>query len=190
LFRVPVRWRQLDARQRLELVVVAATITFSGLVLYSIIHEAGHLLFGRMWGGTPAWDQVSWTIFSGEEPHANFRSLPPESVPWMGAGGVLLPTLVGCALIIVSFQLHGRVTWWVHRVLISAGAILLLGNLGLFADTGHTLPLAIHLGAHGIAAQILALMPAMLTLIIWSYIGYLLRHRGKARERASANALE
>jgi hypothetical protein len=66
---------------------------------------------------------------------------------------------------------------------VSAGAVLLLGNLGLFADTGHTLPLALHWGFHGILAQIVALLPAMLTLAIYGYLGYRLRHRAEAPER-------
>jgi hypothetical protein len=143
--------------------------------LYSLVHEAGHLLFGWLWGDTPAWHQVSWTIFSGEEPHAAFRSLPDEAVPWMGAGGILLPTLVGCVLVAAGFWRGGRAARWVQLVLVTAGAVLLLGNLGLFADTDHTLPLALHLGLHGVLAQIVALMPAVLTLAVYGYIGYRLR---------------
>jgi hypothetical protein len=181
LFGLRIHLRQWAARRRRELAVVAATTAFMGLVLYSIVHEAGHLLFGWLWGGTPAWSQVSWTIFSGEEPHADFRSLPAEAVPWMGAGGMLLPTLVGCVLVAACFWRGGRAARWVQLVLVTAGAVLLLGNLGLFASTDHTLPLALHLGLRGALAQVAALMPAVLTLGVYGYIGYRLRVRSEAR---------
>lgn len=180
LFGVRVRRRQWDARQRRVLVLLAATAALSGLVLYSIVHEAGHLLFGCLWGGTPAWDQVSWTVFSGEEPHASFRSLPREAEPWMAAGGLLLPSLVGCVLVAAGSWRGERSAWWVQGVLVTVGAVLLLGNLGLFADSGHTLPQARHFGAHGTLAQIMALMPAMLTLAISGCLGYRLRWRAEA----------
>jgi hypothetical protein len=172
LFGVRVDRRQWDMRR---LLVVGGTAAFFGIVVYSLIHEAGHLLFGLLWGGKPAWDQVSWTVFSGEEPHAAFRSLPGDAVPWMSAGGMLLPTLVGCALVAVGFWWGGRVAVWLQLVLVTSGSVLLLGNLGLFADTDHMLPLALHLGFHGTLAQIVALLPAVLTLGIFGYIGYRLR---------------
>jgi hypothetical protein len=183
LFGVRVRRRQWDARRRLVFVVLGATTAFSGLILYSIVHEAGHLLFGWLWGGTPAWDQISWTIFAGEEPHAAFRSLPSDAVPWMAAGGMLLPTLVGCALVAAGLRRGGRGGSWIQLVLVAAGAVLLLGNLSLFVDTGHTIPLAHRLGFHGVLAQLVALTPAVLTLAIWVYVGYHLRFRPEAREQ-------
>jgi hypothetical protein len=176
LFGVRVDRRQWGTRRGLA--VIGVTTAFSGIVFYSIIHEAGHLLFGVLWGGTPDWDQVSWTFFSGEEPHAAFRSLPPQADPWMGAGGILLPTLVGCALLAAGYWRGRRFASWVHLVLVTAGAALLLGNLGLFADTGHTLPLAIHLGFRGILAQLVSVIPAALTLATYGYIGYRLRSQG------------
>jgi hypothetical protein len=175
LFGARMNWRQWSARRRIALVIIAATTAFTGIVLYSIIHEAGHLLFGWLWGGTPALHQVAWTIFSGEEPHANFRSLPPEAVPWMGAGGMLLPTFVGCALVAVGFWGGGRAPRWLQLVSVTAGVVLLLGNLGLFASTDHTMPLALYLGFRGVLTQIVALMPAVLTLAVYAYIGYRLR---------------
>jgi hypothetical protein len=98
---------------------------------------------------------------------------------------MLLPTLVGCVLVAGGFWRGGRVACWVQRVSVTAGAALLLGNLGLFADTDHTLPLALHLGFHGVLAQIAALMPAALTLAIFGYMGYRLRSRAEAPERPS-----
>jgi hypothetical protein len=180
LFGVRINRRQWDVRR---LFVVAGTAAFSGIVLYSVVHEAGHLLFGWLWGGTPAWDQVSWTVFSGEEPHAAFRALPREAVPWMAAGGILLPTLVGCILVAAGIRRGGRGAWWVQLVLVTAGAVLLLGNLGLFADSDHTLPLARHLGFQGTLGQLVALMPAVLTLAIFGYIGYRVRSRAEAPQR-------
>jgi hypothetical protein len=185
LFGVRIDRRQWSARL---LLVIGATTAFSGIVLYSLVHEAGHLLFGWLWGGTPAWNQVSWTIFSGEEPHAAFRSLPDEAVPWMGAGGMLLPTFVGCVLVAAGFWRGGRVARWVRLVLVTAGAMLLLGNLGLFADTDHTLPLTLHLGFHGVVAQIVALMPAVLTLTVYAYVGYRLRFWAEAPARIPRQA--
>jgi hypothetical protein len=178
LFGLRVDRRQWDARRRLVVAVIGTTTAFSGIVLYSVVHEAGHLLFGWMRGGTPAWDQVSWTVFSGEEPHVAFRSLPPEAVPWMAAGGMLLPTLLGCALMATGFWRGGRIVWWVQRVLVTAGAVLLLGNLGLLADTGHTLPLALSLGIRGVVAQVVAILPALLALAVYGYMGYRLRSPG------------
>jgi hypothetical protein len=50
------------------------------------------------------------------------------------------------------------------------GLGLLVGNLGLFADAGHTLWLAFHLGLSGVMAQIVARSPAVLTLAVFAVL--------------------
>jgi hypothetical protein len=156
--------------QRRRLRVAAAILAFSGLVVYSLVHEGGHLLFGVLFGGQPNWHAVRWTVFSGEEPHVAFQHLPSDALPWMSAGGILFPSFVGIALILLWWFAEKRVLWWLQLLTIIPGFVLLLGNLGLFADAGHTLPLALHFGLSGAMAQIVARSPAIVTLIVFAFI--------------------
>lgn len=164
-------WRvPLPGQNRRRWLVGALIMAFSGLVLYSVVHEGGHVLFGMLFGGELDPAGIRWTIFSGEEPHAAFRHLPPDAFPWMTAGGVLLPTLIGLVLVVIWFWRGGRMSWWLQFILVIPALALLLGNIGLFADAGHTLPLASHFGVHGVLAHVAALGPAIVTLIVFAFI--------------------
>lgn len=167
LWGLRLPWAGQDRRRRLA---AAAVLAVSSLVLYSLVHEAGHLLFGTLFGAQPDWHAVRWTVFSGEEPHAAFRHLPPGAEPWMSAGGILLPSLVGMMVLLLWTFLRRRTPWWVQLLAIIPGLVLLLGNLGLFADAGHTLALASHLGLGGVTAQIAARSPAIVTLVIFGFL--------------------
>ena len=161
-------WRRGQDSRRWR--VAAAILAFSGVVVYSLVHEGGHLLFGVLSGGRPNWHAVRWTVFSGEEPHVAFEYLPADAIPWMTAGGILLPTFVGIAVIAAWWLLGRRAVWWLQLLAVIPGLMLLFGNLGLFAEAGHTLPLAAHLGMHGAVAQIVARSPAFVTLLIFAVI--------------------
>lgn len=162
-----VSWRSLDRRRYR---VATAMLAFSGIVLYPAIHEGGHELFGTLFGARPSWGGVRWTCLQGEEPHAAFYSMPPEALPWMGTGGILFPTLIGLVLLLFWRFCGGRMRWWLQMLLVVPGLVLLAGNLGLFADVGHTLPLATHFGLGGVLAQIAARVPALVTLGMFAWI--------------------
>jgi hypothetical protein len=120
-----------------------ASFAFSAVIIYSIVHEGCHLLLGKLFGGRPSWHAVRWTVFSGEKPHIAFEHLPASVRPWMSAGGVLLPSLAGLALILLWSFVEKQARWWLQLLIVIPGLVLLLGNLGLFADGRHRLPLAL-----------------------------------------------
>jgi hypothetical protein len=165
----PSGWRIARPGQSLRRWRVAGLVlAFSGLVLYSVVHEGGHLLFGALFGGQQDWQAVRWTVFSGEQPHVVFRRLPEAAMPWMSAGGILLPTLVAVALLLLWHLLGRGATWWLQLLAVLPALALLLGNLGLLADAGHTLRLATHLGLRGAMAQVAACSPAVVTLVCFA----------------------
>jgi hypothetical protein len=86
LFGVRVDRRQWDARQ---LLAIGATTAFSGIVLYSLAHDAGHLFVGWLWRGTPVWHQGFMVDLFRRGAARAFRSLADAALTWMGAGGML-----------------------------------------------------------------------------------------------------
>jgi hypothetical protein len=128
---------QITSRRRLTFI---ATALVSGLIMYSVVHELGHYVFGTMFGGRVR--EAVWTVFEGDEPHVSFASLPPGAGVWMQAGGVLLPTALGVVIILLWLALRRRLSWLGHTLMLTPACILLTGNLGLLAaDDQHLIGL-------------------------------------------------
>jgi hypothetical protein len=126
--------RQIALPRRLTL---AGTALFSGLILYSVIHELGHYLFGRAFGGRVR--EVVWTLLEGDKPHVSFASLPPGTGVWMQAGGVFLPTAIGIGGIVLWLVLRRRLSWLGQTLILTPACVLIAGNLGLLAADDHHL---------------------------------------------------
>jgi hypothetical protein len=74
--------------------------------------------------------------------------------------------MVGLLLVVLWLRLGTKASWWLQVLMVAPGLVLLCGNLGLFVDAGHTLPLAIHLGLRATWAQIAARSPALITVVV------------------------
>ena len=59
---------------------LAGPCVLSGVVLYLVVHESGPLLVGAALGGEVDRNGVTWTVLSGQAPHAAFSHLPSPGV--------------------------------------------------------------------------------------------------------------
>lgn len=163
------------------------TAVISGL-LYSIVHESGHALFGVLLGGTV--ESVTWTIFSGVEPQVSFSHLPPSAEHWTWAGGYLVPTGVALVCMTVWFVcLRGlRSARFGLAVLLVPASVLLVCNLGclpeLFAPTSHLRSVASCCGLGKTGEVILATCLASVSLALMGMAVW------AARCRVSASNLQ
>jgi hypothetical protein len=175
-----MRYRPGTVRKRLrgiqgkQLFATIAVLVVSGLLVYSVVHEAGHLLFGIALGGTA--DHVVWTVFSGDEPNVSFSHLPERAAPWMSAGGNLLPTLVGLVLLGIWFPLSRRTPWWLQVGIAVPGLVLLTGNLGLLIDAGHMSALTRSFGLSGPVGRVIDLSPAVVTVACYGIVVRRMKH--------------
>ncbi len=131
---------------------IAATGVISGLLLYPITHEGGHVVFGMLYGAQPSWDGMVWTCLGGQEPQAAFSSLPQSAAPFMSAGGVIAPTLVALLLLVIWRFSYKNASWYVSAALISIAILFLFSTIGclfeLYRDT-HMDALSVHFGLTG-----------------------------------------
>jgi hypothetical protein len=158
-------------------VTIAVLLTLSGL-LYSAVHEFGHIAFGMLGGGKPNWQGVVWTPFSGEQPMASFREIPEIAQAWMSAGGVLFPTILGVLLVSIWICWSKRLPWYLAVAVIVPGLTFLIANIAIPVElitTGH----AGHMEVlaqwyHFSAFRTLAwdLLPFLLTLGAFMAAGY------------------
>lgn len=148
---------------------VAALIVLSGLVLYPVVHEAGHVLAGVLFGGTVDLDRVVWTPLTGEEPHVAFAALPESAGPWMTAGGTVLPPVVALLLLAIRRLLPGSRPWSVSTALLVVATLFLFSTLGclfeLYRDT-HLDALAVHFGLTGPVRLLFSLSPLIMATTV------------------------
>ncbi len=98
---VAARWLGAHAAKlgKKRVIFVLAVCVISGLIVYPVLHEGGHMIFGMWFGALPDWPGVVWTCVGREAPHGAFTYVPDEAVPFMQAGGHILPTLVALLLL-------------------------------------------------------------------------------------------
>jgi hypothetical protein len=122
------RRRRIDPRPAVAGFVAAVV---SGL-LYSVVHEFGHVIFGIAAGGTV--ESVTWTIFGNTQPHVSYACLPACAAPWAHAGGYLFPT--GLALFSLAVWYFRRRHWSppATAVLLVFAALMLLPNWGCLPE--------------------------------------------------------
>lgn len=161
-----------------RLTFFAATVVISGLVLYPVVHEGGHMMLGMLFGAIPNWDDVVWTPLSGVEPHVSFIYISESAVPFMAAGGYIVPTLVALLLLLIWRFIHKNASWYVSAALVSIAVLFLFSTVGclfeLYQDT-HMDALSVHLGLTGPLRIACSLSPLFVAIIACSWLGTKLR---------------
>ena len=113
-------------------VTIAATAILSWLVFYPFVHELGHLLPAVASGAEV--NKFIWTPLLGRT-HVSLNNVSESAIPWVDAGGILLPTIVGTVLVAVWISLPVKTPAPLWRIwLIIPGGIMLLGNFGLIFE--------------------------------------------------------
>ncbi len=172
--------------KRVLFLAVAAAI--SGAVLYPIVHEGGHIVFGMLFGATPDWHAVVWTSFGGEEPHASFAHLPEGAGPFMSAGGPILPTLFALVLLLVWRFVRQKAPWAVSATLVLVPVLFLFSTLGCLFElygNSHMDALAVHLGLTGPLRVAFSLSPLLLALACYAWIAMTFRRSRLATSHES-----
>lgn len=163
--------KRLGAKRVSFLVAIGV---LSGLVLYPVCHEGGHMIFGMLFGAMPNWDGVVWTVLSGVEPHASFSYLPESAVPLMTAGGPIVPTLVALLLLLTWRSIYKKASWYVSSVLVSIAVIFLFSTLGclfeLYRNT-HMDALSVHFGLTGLLRITFSLSPLLVAIAAYVWLG-------------------
>jgi hypothetical protein len=124
-----------------------------------VVHEYSHALVGAMLGGKV--ERVVWTNLGGEEMRAIFRSLPAAAEPWMSSAAILVPTLLGTAMLLWRYAARGRQSWFGGLVVFGLGASLLCNNFTLLLNPDHMLRLLSHFGMAAGGANLVARVPAL-----------------------------
>ena len=153
-------------------------MAISGIVLYPAVHESGHMLAGVLLGGEADLEGAAWTALSAEGPHSAFHSLPQHALPWMSAGGTVLPVLVGLLLLLAHRIVWRRAPWPVSAALMTISTLFLLSAVGslfeLHRET-HMDLLSVHLGLTGPARVLFSLSPFLVAGAAGLRIGPTLR---------------
>jgi hypothetical protein len=169
---------------------LAAMAVVSGFVFYPVFHEAGHMIFGMLCGAVPNWDGVVWTCLGGEEPHASFSDLPERAVPFMTAGGPIVPTLVALLLLLIWRFVYRRASWYVSAALVSIAILFLFSTLGclfeLYRNT-HMDALSVHFGLTGPLRIAFSLSPLLVAVTVYVWLGMKFRE-SESRKQQSEDA--
>ncbi len=157
-----------------RILFIAATAVISGLMLYPIVHEGGHMVFGMLFGAKPSWDGVVWTCLGGEEPHTAFSYLPESAAPFMSAGGPILPTLVALLLLVIWRFRCKSASWSESATLVSIAVLFLFSTLGclfeLYRNT-HMDALSVHFGLTGPLRIAFSLSPLLVATAAYVWLG-------------------
>jgi hypothetical protein len=87
---------------------IARSLTFVGvgilssLFLYPLVHKTGHLVPAIVSGAEA--ERFVWIPLMGS-PHVSLNQVSGTALPWVDAGGILLPTMIGTLLIWIWFLL-------------------------------------------------------------------------------------
>ncbi|MCA9238973.1 MAG: hypothetical protein KDA37_02185, partial [Planctomycetales bacterium] len=166
---------------------IALSSLLSCFVFYPFVHECGHLIPAVLSGATVK--EFVWTPFIGHA-HASLSDVSGSALPWVDAGGVLLPSLVGTALVVAWIAGPLRTSGAIWRLwLLVPGLVMLVGNLGLFieATVGSTSYRHMHLLAKGVGGEgriggTLEVLPAVWTVAMLALAIRLGLRRSKATE--------
>lgn len=153
-------------------------IAILSVLLYAVVHELGHWFVGYLGGGTAT--EIVWTPLSGEEPHVSFGTLPEAVVPWMIAGGVWIPTIIGLALVLTWLIFSRRIYRPLGYALIIPGVLFLLSNVACLLPAGpdgHRKALSTALGLQGFAGTLVEFSPPIVTVAAYWCIFMKLRKR-------------
>lgn len=165
----PVHFVRVKGIPRRRILVGASVLCVSGVLLYPIVHEGGHALFGLASGGKVT--SVVWTALSGDEPHVEISGLSEGGQAWMSAGGILFPTIVGVLLLGIWFPLRRRLPWYAAVMFVLPGFALLAGNLGYLIEViqgaGHLHALTRYYALSGLIGLAVKLCPVAATVVLF-----------------------
>jgi hypothetical protein len=163
--------KKLGTRRVLFLAAIPA---ISGLVLYPAVHEGGHMIAGILFGAKANWGGVVWTCFAGEEPHASFSHLPESAVPFMAAGGTIVPMLIALLLLLIWRCAAWKISWYLSAALVSIPVLFLFSTVGclfeLYRNT-HMDALSVHYGLTGFPRVLLSLSPLLMAIAAFAWLG-------------------
>jgi hypothetical protein len=114
-----------------------------------------------------------------EEVRVYVVSIPPESRPWMSAGGMLVPTALGLMLLGVRAVLSKRMSWYLSATMIVFGLLFLMGNLGCVSEmfqynaypNRHVNAVATHFDLQGAGMPLVVLSAPLLTQTVYALVG-------------------
>jgi hypothetical protein len=172
---------------------IAATCVISGLVLYPAVHEGGHVVFGMLFGARPRWDGVVWTCLGGQEPYAAFSYLPEGAVPFMSAGGPIVPTLVALLLLVIWRFSNKNASWYVSATLVSIAILFLFSALGclfeLYRNT-HMDALSVHFGLTGPLRIAFSLSPLFVAVAACVWLGMKIRESMLGQDQPETRSMK
>ena len=172
---------------------LVAVGVISGLVLYPVFHEGGHMMFGMLFGGMPNWDGVVWTCLSGAEPHASFSYLPESAVPFMTAGGPIVPTLIALLLLLIWRFIYKNASWYVSAALVSTPVLFLFSTLGclfeLYRNT-HMDALSVHFGLTGPLRIAFSLSPLLVAIAAYVWLGMKFRESKLGKQQSGQSSMQ
>jgi hypothetical protein len=175
--KVRSQTRKLGAKRFLFLLGVAVV---NGLILYPVLHEGGHVVFGMLRGAKPDWEGVVWTCLSGQEPHASFASLPPGAGPLMSAGGHILPTVAALLLLLAWRLFYKNASWYFSAALLWVPLLILFSTLGCLFELNqqsHMDALAVGFGLSGPLRIGFSLSPLLVAIAAYLWVGIRLKGR-------------
>ncbi len=173
---------RLGGKRLLFLVSLAA---FSGIVVYPVSHEGGHMVFGMLLGAKPDWMGTVWTCLGGQEPHASFTYLPPGAAPWMSAGGHILPTIVALLLLLVWRSVCRNASWYLSATLVLVPVLMLFSSVGCLFEVfhqSHMDALAAALGLSSPGRVFFSLSPLLVAIAAYLWLGMKLKRGLHAQE--------
>ena len=174
-------------REERRKVIYFSAIAILSFFLYSVLHEFGHWIVGYLGGGTAS--AIVWTPVAGEEPHVSFSHLPQAVVPWMMAGGVLIPTVVGLGLILTWLAFSHRLQWPFSYAMIIPGVLFLFSNVAyVLPSDRHMSFLTAEFGLGGFSASLIAAIPLVLTIAAYGCVVMRLMNRARGvQQNATPN---
>lgn len=134
------------------------------LLIYPLMHEVGHFIPAVCTDAEV--NKFVWLpLFA--RPHVSLNRVSGEALPWVDAGGILIPTAVGTLLIAALLLLPTSVSITWRMWLFIPAVVLLLSNFGLFWEAlgnangyAHMKGLAHRLVGGGWASLAVELLPA------------------------------
>jgi len=172
-------------RQERRKVIYVSSIALLSFFLYSVLHEFGHWIVGYLGGGTAS--TIVWTPLAGGEPHVSFSHLSQAVVPWMMAGGILIPTVVGLGLVLTWLAFSRRLQWPLSYAMIIPGVLFLFSNVACVVPSDrHMSFLTAKFGLEGFGASLVAAIPLVLTIAAYGCVVMRLMSRGREVQQNAA----
>ena len=178
-------------RKPVVLAEIVLIVAVSSLILLPVLHELGHYIVGMFMGA-----KVNYIKFLPPSPHVSFQFTPSHAVPWVNAGGLILPSIVAACLTIAwlvtrktaKANVHVRLLLWLPSI------VLFSSNLGLFVEVTkekdmnyhHLLFLGEHFGLSGGTLVVFQVVPAIASVGIIVFLIAMARNRSESAQPTDA----